>query len=46
MHMVYIQIYTVHCNRTGGWESSGVGTTGAPGAGAPIKIIVSSIYHV
>ena len=25
---------------------SGVGTTGAPGAGAPVKIIVSSIYHV
>ena len=25
---------------------SGIGTTGAPGAGTPVKIIISSIYHV
>ena len=25
---------------------SGIGTTGAPGAGAPVNIIISSIYHV
>ena len=30
----------------GGRLVSGIGTTGALGAGAPVKIIVSSIYHV